>query len=199
VTTTLFLVRHAPHELQGKVQVGRRDGVALAQASYPLIEALGRRLASERLDAVFASPIDRARETAAAIAAAAGLQVTTDEDLSEMDMGRWTGESFETLESEPTFRAWNACKSLSGAPGGERSTTVQDRMARAVGRVRTVLPQGRAALVSHGDPLKCLVCACLGLPLDSMHRFDLDPASVSTVVVGDWGAKVLRLNERVTI
>lgn len=198
MTATLFLVRHAPHELQGKVQVGRRDGVALAESSYPLIEALGRRLASERLDAVFASPIGRAQETAGAIARAAGVTVETDEDLSEMDMGRWTDATFEALENEPTYRAWNACKALAGAPGGERSTTVQDRMVRAVGRVRTVLPEGRAALVSHGDPIKCLVCACLGLPLDSMHRFDLDPASITTVVVGDWGAKVLRLNERVT-
>lgn len=198
MTTTLFLVRHAPHVLQGRVQVGRRDGVALAEASRPLIEALGRRLAAERLDAVFASPVARAQETAAAIAAASHLSVVTDEDLSEMDMGDWTGRTFEALEDDPTYRAWNACKALSGAPGGERSSAVQDRMARTVGRIRTQLPGGRAAIVSHGDPIKGVICACLGLPLDAMHRFDLDPASVTTVVVGDWGAKVLTLNERVT-
>lgn len=198
MTTTLFLVRHAPHVLQGQVQVGRRSDVPLAETSLPLIEAAGRRLASERLEAVVASPMDRAQATAGAIADACGLPVETDADLCEMHMGRWTDATFEALEGEPTYRAWNACKSLTGAPEGELSTEVQTRMVRVLRRVRARLPQGRVALVSHGDPIKTLVCACLGLPLDSMHRFDLDPASVTTLVVGDWGGKVVRLNERVT-
>lgn len=198
MTATLFLVRHAPHELQGVIQVGRRDGVKLAESSYPLIEALGGRLAGERLEAVVASPILRAQETAEAIARACGLAVETDEDLSEMDMGDWTDATFEALADDRTFRDWNACKSLGGAPGGERSTQVQDRMVRVVARVRAQRPGGRAALVGHGDPIKCLLCACLSLPLDAMHRFDIDPASITTVVVGHWGAKVVRLNERVS-
>lgn len=197
MTTTLFLVRHAPHEHQHRVQVGRTEGVALADGSWPLVEAVGRRLAGEGLDLIRSSPVQRAQDTAGGVARATGLAVETDDDLTEMDMGDWTGMSFDDLPSEKSYRDWNASKATTGAPGGELSTEVQARMVRAVNRVRDRLPEGRAALVSHGDPIKCLVCACLGLPLDSMHRFDLEPASITTVVVGDWGAKVVRLNERV--
>jgi len=53
-------------------------------------------------------------------------------------------------------------------------------------------------LVSHADVIKAALLYHLGLPLDAHARFDVDPASISTLAVGDWGAKVIRLNEVVT-
>lgn len=195
-TTTVFLVRHVPHALQGRVQVGRQDGIALAEGSPEKARRVGERLARERLDAIYCSPISRARETAAAVAEPHGLEPVVQPDLSELDFGRWTGRSFDDLDADPDYRAWNAARAMHRAPGGETMLECQARMMRAVERARREHPDGRVALVSHGDPLKTVVLYLLGLPVDAYDRFDLDPGSVTGAVVGDWGAKLLFLNER---
>lgn len=196
MTTTLFLVRHAPHALQDRVQVGRSPGVALADGSIETARAIGARLAGEALDAVHCSPLERARDTAAAVAEPHGLTPVEDDDLLELDFGRWTGRSFEDLREDADLQAWNTARSLHRPPGGESMLECQARMMRAVERARRDHPEGRVAVVSHGDPLKSIILSVLGLPLDAWNRFELDPASVSTAVVGDWGAKLLFLNER---
>ena len=52
-------------------------------------------------------------------------------------------------------------------------------------------------MVTHSDMIKAAVCHVLGLDLGQMSRFDIDPASVTRVMMGDWGGKLLRLNEGV--
>lgn len=198
MTTTVFLVRHARHELQDQALVGRTEGVRLAEASAEDLERLRAFFSDAQLDAVRASPLERAQDTAGAVAGPDGPDVETDPDLNEMDFGEWTGRPFAELQDDPAYLAWNASKLTAPTPGGETTPEVQARMTRALMRARADWPEGRVALVGHGDPLQTLVCAALGLPADSMRRFDLDPASVTTLVVGDWGVKVVRLNERVT-
>lgn len=193
---TLFLVRHAPHVLQGRVQVGRTEGVALAKGSDRVAQRAAGRLRRERLDAVYCSPLQRARDTAAPIAAVHDLEPIADADLLELDFGDWTGRAFDAFDGDPDYRAWNAARAVHRVPRGETMLECQARMMRAVERARRDHPDGRVALVSHGDPLKAVVLYLLGLPIDSWNRFDLDPASVSAAVVGDWGAKLLFLNER---
>jgi probable phosphoglycerate mutase len=72
--------------------------------------------------------------------------------------------------------------------------------ARAVGLIeaRHREAEGAVVLVSHSDVIKVAVAYYLGLPVDAWHRFDVDPASITTLVVGDWGARVVRLNEVAT-
>ncbi|HEX8231963.1 MAG TPA: histidine phosphatase family protein [Caulobacteraceae bacterium] len=195
MTTTLFLVRHVPHELQGKVQVGRAEGIELGECNPERLAAVGRRLSGESLDAVHASPVERAQLTAHAVAEPHEVEVRTDPDLNELDFGDWTCVAFDELEGRDDYRAWNEHRSVHRAPNGETMLECQVRMVRAVETARRAHPEGRVALVSHGDPLKSLILYLLGMPLDAYGRFDLDPASVTTAVVGDWGAKVLRLNE----
>jgi len=72
--------------------------------------------------------------------------------------------------------------------------------ARAVGvteRARRAYPNGSLVLVSHGDVLKCVVAYYLGLSLDAILRFEIGPASISTVQVGDWGFRLDCLNQTV--
>jgi probable phosphoglycerate mutase len=196
VTATIFLVRHVPHAQQGRVLVGDTP-VPLADGAEARFARLGERFRAERLDAVIASPLDRTQRTAAAIAAAAGLAVETDPDLREVEFGAWTGKSFAELEQDPAWRRWCADKALSRPPGGESMVEVKARMFRAVERARARWPDGRIALVSHGDPIKSAVCHYLGLALDFLLRFEVEPASLSVLAVGDWGAKLHRLNESV--
>ena len=71
----------------------------------------------------------------------------------------------------------------------------QARLVRALDRLRRRHPGEEVALVSHGDVIKAAVAHVLDLTLDRYDRFEIAPASVSTVVIGDWGAKVQALNE----
>ena len=75
---------------------------------------------------------------------------------------------------------------------------ISQQQARVVGhleRTRADHPDRAVVLVSHADVIKAALLYCLGMPIDSYRLFDISPASVSTLVLGDWGAKVLAMNE----
>jgi broad specificity phosphatase PhoE len=72
----------------------------------------------------------------------------------------------------------------------------QGRLARFLDRMRRRHDGQEIAAVSHGDIIKAAIAHVMGLPLDHYDRFEVSPASVSSLAVGDWGAKVHGLNER---
>lgn len=195
MTTTVHLVRHLPHVHQGRIQVGRMDGVRLAEASERRLPLLSRRFDGVELAAVYASPILRAQRTAHAIADPAELEVRTRPDLIEIDTGEWTGKSFAEIDQDPRSGPWNGARGLARCPGGESMWEVQFRMLRWLEEARAAHPDAAIAAVSHGDPLKALILYALGAPLDFYGRIEPEPGSTSTLEVGDWGAKLIRLNE----
>ena len=71
----------------------------------------------------------------------------------------------------------------------------QARIVGAMEQLRGRYPDASAILVSHSDVIKAALLYHLGLPIDAYSRFEIEPASISTLVVGDWGSKVLRMNE----
>lgn len=194
VTATVLLIRHAAHGHLGQVLSGRMAGVPLSEAGRAQVAALAERLREVPLAAVHSSPVDRARETAAAIAERHGLEVEIAPVLDEIDFGDWTGARFDALADDAEWRAWNESRSSACPPEGE---TMAQAQARAWGWVEAVAaryPDATVALVSHADVLKAVVARVLGLSLDRLLTFDIDPASVSRLVVGDWGARVVSLN-----
>lgn len=197
MTTTVFLVRHGSHDRLGKVLCGRMDGVSLSHRGRAESEALARRLAGEDLAAVYASPLARTLETAAPIAEAAGLAPVADEDLLEIDFGVWTGKPFDALGRDPEWPVWNSARSLARPPGGESMLEVQARLKRWLDRVRARHPDGRIAAVTHSDVIKALAAHALGFSLDQHGRLEVSPASVSVLAAGDWGVKLMSLNETV--
>jgi ribonuclease H / adenosylcobalamin/alpha-ribazole phosphatase len=144
---------------------------------------------------VHASPIQRAQETAKTLAGETGCEVELVEALSEIDFGSWAGRSFAELDADPAWRQWNDRRSHAVAPGGEAMAAVQ---ARALGHLRSAAARfagGTVAMVTHCDVIRAVVAAILGLSLDHILRFDVDPASVSRVAAGSWGEKLISLNE----
>ena len=75
---------------------------------------------------------------------------------------------------------------------------VQRRVVGHLDRVRRVHPDGRIAIVSHGDVIRAAVLHYLGLSLDAHGLIEISPATVSTLILGDWGAKIMALNETVS-
>ena len=193
-TMTLHLVRHASHGLLPHTLAGRMPGVALDAAGRAQARRLAARFAQHPIAAVVSSPVQRALETAASIAAALHLPARTDDGLDEIDFGTWSGRPFDDLAPDPAWQRWNTCRSLAACPGGETMHQAQSRALLALGRLRHAYPGAAVVAVSHADVLKSMLAAILGMSLDHLHRFVLDPASCSTVVLFDGGARVDAVN-----
>ena len=195
MATTVFLVRHAAHDRVDRVLCGRMPGVGLGEAGQRQAEALARRFACEGVDAVWTSPLQRARETAEPVAARLGLAARPSDALCEIDFGAWTGQAFDALRDDPRWRRWNEARGSERPLGGESMTEAQTRAAAEVERARAEHPDGRVVLVSHSDVIKAVLAGVLGLSLDAYSRFEVSPASVSALAVWDGGGKVLSMNE----
>nr|WP_205520635.1 histidine phosphatase family protein [Propylenella binzhouense] len=191
----MFLVRHAAHGDLGRVLSGRRAGIGLAEHGTEQARRLAHRLKRDPVAAIVTSPIERAAETAAIIGEALGVPPATDDAFTEVDFGAWTGRSFESLRDDPECRLWNEARSRARPPGGESIHEVQHRAVAALERLRAAYTGLAVVVVSHGDVIRAALAHYLGLPLDNLLRFEISPASLSALVVGDWGGKVLSVNE----
>lgn len=193
--TTVFLVRHGAHDLLGRCVAGRMPGVPLNAEGRLQAERMAFRLRRERLSALYASPVERARETAAPIGEILGLPVGEAPGFKELDYGTWTGAALADLDGDPAWQAWNRDRAASRIPGGETMAEVADRAAATVESWRRLHPDGRVAVATHGDVVKALVCRLIGLSFDHVHAFEVEPGSVTSLVVWAGGGKLVTLNE----
>lgn len=153
-------------------------------------------LGVEPLDAVYSSPRERAFYTAREIAEPHELTANVLDALDEVDFGEWTGRSFDELEGDPLWDAWNAERSTARPPEGESMGEAVDRAMAGLSGLAERHADGLVAAVSHCDIIRGVIARVLGMPLDNLLRFDIEPASVSRLVVGSWGARVMSVNER---
>jgi broad specificity phosphatase PhoE len=195
VTATILLIRHAAHAHLGKILSGRLAGIGLSEVGARQAARLAEQLAGEEIAAVQCSPVQRAQETAAAIAGTRGLAVETVEALNEIDFGDWTGSEFDALAGDPEWDRWNAARSVAVAPRGESMAAAQARVVRHLEVTAAANAGNTIAMVTHCDIIRAACAHVLGLSLDAVHRFDVDPASVTRLAVGEWGARVISINE----
>lgn len=193
----LFLIRHAAHADVGQRLTGRSPGARLAPHGERQAATLARRLRPAGLRRIETSPQARTRQTADAIAAATGAPVREVAALDEVDFGAWAGRRFDTLEADPDWQRWNEARGSVRAPGGETMGEAADRIWVHAGGLARDAAVDRVALVSHADMIRGLIARILGLPLDNMLRFAIDPASVSRVELGAGWARVITVNEPV--
>ncbi|MCD2325288.1 histidine phosphatase family protein [Sphingomonas sp. IC-56] len=195
MTATISLIRHASHAHLGKILSGRMPGIGLSPAGQSEAELLADHLRLHEFVAIHSSPVQRARETAAAIAAGRSLEVEIAEPLNEIDFGDWTGRAFEALSDDPDWHHWNEQRAVATPPRGESMAAAQARVFAYLQRLAHDHPGENVAVVTHCDIIRAALAQVLGLSLDAFHRFDVDPASVSRIAMGDWGARVLSINE----
>jgi ribonuclease H / adenosylcobalamin/alpha-ribazole phosphatase len=196
VTATLLLIRHAAHVELGRVLSGRRRDVALSADGLRQAAILSDLLGTEPLAAIFSSPRERAWYTARDIAEPHGLKVAADDRLDEVDFGDWTGLTFDELAGDPEWDAWNTRRGSARPPGGESMKEAAERAVAALAEHSGKHSGRTIAAVSHCDIIRGAIATWLGLPLDRLLAFDVDPASVSRVEIGAWGARVRSVNER---
>jgi broad specificity phosphatase PhoE len=195
VSTTFHLVRHGDHDQVDRALCGRMPGVSLNLTGQEQARAAGRRLAALRPSRILTSPLERARETADIIGEETGCAVEIAEPLHEIECGEWTGKSFEDLHKDPRWKNWNEARAVTRPPGGEMMIEVQARVVGYLERLRRMYENARLVLVSHSDVIKAAILYHLGMSLDLFARIEAAPGSISTLIVGDWGAKLVSLNE----
>ncbi|HXC28605.1 MAG TPA: histidine phosphatase family protein [Stellaceae bacterium] len=195
--TVFHLLRHGEHNVQGKICAGRMSGVVLSDKGRGEAEAAARLLADTGVAAIYASPMERTRETAAIISERlGGIPVMIRDDLAELDFGEWTGLTFDEVRKDPRWPAWATHRSLSCIPGGETMRDVQRRVVEAVMEMRAEHPDDHIAVVSHGDVIRAALVFALGMPLDFYARIEVATGSLSTVRIDASGIRVIAINQR---
>jgi probable phosphoglycerate mutase len=191
---TVLLVRHGSTDVIGRKVTGRLPGIWLDEIGRGQVRALAEHLATRGVSAIYSSPTERALETANAIARRLSLDVVVRPRLDELDFGEWSGLSLAELDSREDWKRFNVNRTGTRAPRGEHILDVQHRMVAEVEALRDNHADGAVVLVSHGDPLKTVIAYYLGLSLELLPRLEISPASVSELVLSDWGATLRSLN-----
>lgn len=201
--TLVLFVRHGQTGTTGKVLPGRARGLHLADAgraqadrAAERIEALAdtRRESGSGVAAVYASPMERAQETAQPIARAVGRRVRTDAGLNECDFGEWTGKRLADLRRRPEWRTVQQYPSGFRFPKGESFAEMQTRMTGAVAALVQRHPGEAIVAVSHADTIKAALNDALGSHLDQFQRIVVSPCSISAVLYTAGGPVVLAAN-----
>ncbi|RJP30073.1 MAG: histidine phosphatase family protein [Actinobacteria bacterium] len=199
---TVYLLRHgetdyhAQRRLLGRIDAGLNDvGLGQAARAKDFFRDID-------LAAVYCSPLRRCRETAMPVAEEKGMEIEVMPGLMEVDMGEWDGRHVDELfevEGE-TVGLWMANPSSVSIPGGEDFGAVRERVLTATREITSRHPGGdRVLVVTHGGPIRGILCEALRMDLDDMFRVQIDLASVSAVRYFDGGipetAMVILVNE----
>src|SRR5262245_48043772 len=180
--TLVLLVRHAVTPTTGIKLPGRAPGLHLSDQGRREAEAAARRIgALKHVTAVYASPIDRARDTAVPIAQSLGLAVRIERDLAELDIGEWTGLSLARARQRREWEIIQKHPSGFRFPEGESFMECQTRMTAAVARIAERHRGGTIVAVSHADPIKLFTAYALGTPLDLFQRIVIATGSITVV------------------
>ncbi|HET7486753.1 MAG TPA: MSMEG_4193 family putative phosphomutase [Acidimicrobiales bacterium] len=193
--TVVLFVRHGTTATTGKVLPGRARGLHLADTGKAQADGVAERLAAlKKVDAIYASPLERTRETAAPIGRRLGLPVVSEKGLLECDFGDWTGAELKELSRKPEWGTVQRYPSGFRFPNGESFKEMHLRVTDTVARLRARHPGQTVVAVSHADPIKAAVADASGTPLDLFQRIVISPCSVSAVAYGDGGPMVLTVN-----
>ena len=185
--TTILLSRHGESDWN---HTKRWQGFAdrpLTERGRQQAEDLADRLDDTELDAIYSSDLQRARDTAEAVARRKGLEVRTTRDLREVDVGSWSG--LTRAEAEARFPEAYA-RWLQGGEGWEDGETYEQlatRVVRAMNRIATEHEGGRVLVVAHGGTIRAIHAAALGVDVHTYRRIQrVEPnATLSAVCIED--------------
>jgi probable phosphomutase (TIGR03848 family) len=195
--TTILLIRHAVNDFvkTGKL-AGWTPGVHLNEEGKAQAEALGERLKTLSLNALYASPLERTMETAEAIAQYhANIEIVQNEAIGEVQYGDWQGMKIADLRRRKMWDVVQEYPSRASFPNGETMRGVQVRIVNEIERLVAEHPNQTIALVFHADLIKMTMAHFLGMHLDNFQRIVISPASISTLQLGFGRPYVVSVND----
>ncbi|MGD0094543.1 MAG: histidine phosphatase family protein, partial [Planctomycetota bacterium] len=190
----LLLARHATCGTSGFI--GASD-VSLSPEGRKQAAALARVVAAKKVARCFCSPMKRCLETAAAALAGTALKPEVDDDLREINFGRWEGLRFEEISRRDPEYVWRLAHFDRdfAFPEGEAVGTFLERVRRAVGRM-AACPEQPVLAFTHAGVITAAICQLLGLYPWQYVLFQIQHASVTTLQVFGFRGVLAGLNER---
>jgi broad specificity phosphatase PhoE len=176
----LVLVRHAASQGSGTF-VGQNDE-PLSAAGHSQLKELARKLAAFRFDAVFASDLERARATAAAVRRL-GLELQIRPGLREMHFGRWEGLSWDQIEKQHRrlARLWLRDFPLRSIPGAERFAQFKKRVKTELKKIVSSNAGQCVLVITHAGVLRVALGDALGMKDRNCFRLAQDPCAINVI------------------
>ena len=192
--TRILFIRHGETAWNRIKRIQGHIDIPLNETGFVQARHLAVRLASELsagrgLDAVYASDLLRARQTAEPAVAALGLPLNQSEGLRERAYGAFQGHDSAEIEAKfpDAFAVWQTRDPGFAPEGGESSRMFYHRVLHTVSQIVAAHPDGRIACVTHGGVLDCIYRSANGLALDAPRNYPLLNASINTVEFDEDG------------
>jgi broad specificity phosphatase PhoE len=182
--TRLLLLRHAEVEDRYHRRFGGRIDMGLSPRGQTQARALAGYLKLTRLDALYVSPMKRARQTMEPIAAATALTPSVVPDLREVDFGDWTGLSWTEVGERFRVSALDWLHRLDDAsiPNGESNASFRLRVEPCLLNILQSHPGQTVAVVCHGGVIRMMLSILLRLPLPATGSFEIEYASLTRLL-----------------
>jgi probable phosphomutase (TIGR03848 family) len=194
----IVLLRHAHSVANEKnLLAGRTPGIALSKTGKDQALQLVSRLGAITFDEIAVSPMQRCRETIDPwLSSSDGKsRVVTDDSISEVDYGSWSGKSLASLRRKSQWKVVQDFPSQMKFPDGESLLEMQGRALSGFYRLNALKGKGPRLLVSHGDVIKSIVAHCLGMHLDQFQRLVIEPASITIIDTNAGMSRLVRFND----
>lgn len=193
----IVLIRHA-HSTANAAGVlsGQLAGVHLSKSGQEQAARLAERLGKLTISQIQVSPMDRCAETLAPWLEkyGKGVKVITDQNLIEVDYGKWSGKKLAILSRAKLWRKVQGQPSAVTFPEGEGLAQMQVRAMKSVHDF-FASDLDLTIMVSHGDVIKAIVASSLGMHLDDFQRIVIDPASITILESSGGDIRLTRLND----
>jgi len=193
----LFLVRHGNTKLNSAGRYWGQTDVGLSAEGVGQAERLRDRLATQKIDIVYTSNLQRASATAKIIATNHQVDIVTCPELREINFGKIEGLTFKEVSQlyPEVAEAWFKWSLALKYPGGESVTELNNRVSKFLERLGKHTPEETILIVAHSAPLRMLVCHLLGIRIRHWRQIRLDLASLSILETYPLGAILNLLND----
>ena len=187
VNRRLWLVRHGLTDWNVQQRFCGRSDIPLSARGQEQSLWIAKQLLKESVSVIYTSDLIRASETAEIIASqrASAVQIKASPEWREMDFGEWEGLTYAQIEEQFKDQlGFFTDPEHHSPPNGESLTHLQQRVMDAflvIVRSDEILPPGDVVIVSHGGPLRILLCSILGIPLQRQWQIKLDFGSLSAI------------------
>lgn len=193
----VVLVRHAHSQANAAgILSGRRPNIALSEKGRTQAQELATRLGELKVKELRVSPLQRCVETIDPwVSTKSRIRRIEDHGITEVDYGKWSGRTLRSLSREKLWKIVQENPSRVFFPDGEGMANMQARAIESMHLALASTGTGAVVMVSHGDVIKALVAANLGMRLDDFQRIIIDPASVTLFDFSSKTPRLLLLND----
>lgn len=192
----VFLIRHGQTDWNVERRIMGEEPIGLNSTGEQEAASAQGHLAKLEIDALYTSPILRARQTADILLQERSVKITEDTRLKEVGYGDWVGKTFKEVREMPGYVPYYERLHEPVAPKGESLPEVQKRGLEFIDFLQRHHPSGNVVAISHADWIKCLLMGLLEIPLNHLWKIRVDNLSVSLVEWEPRGPRVVCVNQR---